>query len=205
MIIKTTWIITLLLYFSLSNSAVYIEESTQKQIDKSDLIIRGTVDSISVDLHDRITFARIFNSEDGTSKTVQVDGRDSIATTFKLKLHEVLYGDLENKEFIEVEMDGGCYGDSCLQISTNYNLVEGEEYVLLLFKDETNNIFKSTSASYSVFKVDNEKELIRLTDSIIKDPYKSIDDKESHQLRDLNYLKQEIQKYKDNGGLFNEE
>ncbi len=190
------------LFFSLlliiSNSAfsaIYVAESTQKQIQKSNLIVRGTVDSISVDTKNRITFVEIFDNENGTSEVVKVDGSNSIITTFSLNIKEVLYGSFDNKGLIQVEMNGGCHDGICLEESSNYNLIKGEEYVLFLFKDEINNVFKSTSASYSVFKVVNENDLLRLTDSIISNPYDGLLNKDSDHMPDLDYLRQEVEKY----------
>lgn len=175
-------------------AVVYYEESVQKQIEKSDLIVRGTIESISVDAKNRKKIATIFNN--GTQKTVEVEGQNSIITSFTLKINEILYGNLKSTEFVEIEMSGGCYDGICLEDSSGFTLEEGKEYVIFLSKDKVNDVFESTSASYSVFEVDNEIHLKRLTDSIIPNPYKPKTNQDSQVLHNLNNLRDEIKELK---------
>jgi len=198
-------ILTLLyLYSDIVISAIYIDESIQKQISKSDVIVRGTVDSVSVGVRNLTLFGEIFNNNDGTSQIVEVDSPKSIVTTYLLNINEVLYGKPSNNHLIEIEMTGGCHDGICLEESTNYNLIEGEEYVVFLRKDIVNDRFISTSESYSVFKVHGDTKLTRLTESKIPNPLEAVKNKRPYQLRDIIQLKEEVKKFSDKTGLINE-
>lgn len=155
----------ILFFFKNSSAVVYIEQTTEKLIKDSELIVRGFLEHKSTNEELHTNNIRIYRNN-GSFERKKIVAENAIMTTYTIKVSKILYGDYENKE-IQIKMEGGCYEKYCLEIGTNYDLNIGTEYIIFLKFDDENNSYISSAHAYSAFELLDDQVLKRMTESII--------------------------------------
>jgi len=150
---KFTSLLFLLFYSSFSYSALFINQSTEKLIQSSDLIIKGYVK----EKHTQLELTKINSVQViGNKKRYYQTEREIIITTFVIVVQNVYWGKYKQSE-IEVKMEGGCYQEDCVYYSYNYEYKLNDETLIFLKFDGDNKYYVSTSQAYSVFEIEGNK------------------------------------------------
>lgn len=148
---KAIYLIALLLYFSHSYSAIFIDQGIEKDVAETELILIGKLieKSYSAEARKRLIYKR---NKNGKMEKRLIDD-DPIYTIFSFKVLEVIKGDYSDTT-IDLYMLGGCIGDRCLELSVNYDFVPDEEALLFLQFIPENGFYISANASHLVFTLD---------------------------------------------------
>ncbi len=148
---RTICLIALLLYFSHSYSAIFMDQGIEKDVAETELILIGKLieKNYNAEERKRLIYKR---NKNGEMEKLLIDD-DPVYTIFSFKILEVIKGDYSDST-IDLYMLGGCINDRCEKNSVNYDFVPDEEALLFMQFIPENGFYISANASHLIFTID---------------------------------------------------
>ncbi len=149
-----TWIsIGILLsgvFLSVEALASSIKVSLDELIERSDLVISGTV--VGKSSYREPSFLMDIESSDGKGNDItRVESSSQILTDIEIEVSNVISGSYD-KSIIHLTVMGGTVGNKSTSYSHSFGLTTGKEYILFLGYEERNDKWWTVASRQGVFE-----------------------------------------------------
>ena len=137
-------------YFSAEAPASSVKVSLNELVERSDLVISGTVSGRSS--YREPSFLMDITSSDGKGNVItRVESSGQILTDFEIELSTVINGSYD-KPIINLTVMGGTVGLKSTSYSFSFGLIPGSKYILFLSYEKRNDKWWVVAGQQGVFE-----------------------------------------------------
>jgi hypothetical protein len=137
-------------FLSFEVLASSIGVSLDELIEKSDLVISGTV--IGMSSYREPSFLMDIESSDRKGNDItRVESSSQILTDFEIEVSNVISGSYD-KSIIHLTVMGGTVGSKSISYSHSFGLITGKEYILFLGYEKRNDKWWTVAGRQGVFE-----------------------------------------------------